>query len=802
MNIRPKFFKFGTKAQTLERMKNQLTRSKIPDFIYFTLDRWQHDKDGQLDQVQQKFRHDSVIVRSSAIAEDTETCAMAGMYHSELGVMADQRDHLSSAVDKIVQSYLKTGTPLSGADQVLVQRMVGDVSMSGVVFTQDMNTGAPYYVINYDDESGKTDTVTAGGAYSNRTLYVHRRGTKRLKSERFSSLLGAIREIEQISKNTSLDIEFIVNNHRQVFIVQVRKITTLPNWNRGLTLQLNDAVERVRDLVNERLKPMPMLPGDSTILGQMPDWNPVEMIGAAPKPLALSLYRYLITDSAWRKARSSMGYREPKGTHLMVSLAGQPYIDVKLSLNSMLPADLDPKIASKIVNNGLKRLSEHKELHDKIEFDITITAFTFDFETLVEKIMPGVLDKNEQEIFRSSLVKLTNGFFKGRSASIAQAMQKISLLKKQRDQLLHKGFFHTGALNSAAALLEDCVSLGTIPFSVLARHAFVAKSFVTAFINCQVLTKDEADQFLGSIRTVAMEMVEELARFNQGELDQKAFLEKYGHLRPGTYDIQSLRYDQRENILDRTRLSPMINTRKGEYEFTQKQKDRIELLLGKNGFADIGFDRLVDYIRTAVAGREYAKFVFTRNISDTLEIIANWGERHGLSREELSFLSISDILDADVEAKGRTLEQYLRKKSEISQKEHDITLALKLPHIIENENDVSIVPLLLQRPNFTTTKRVQKTSEFLNGYEDVDRDIQDKIVLIEGADPGFDWIFSRSPAGLVTKYGGVNSHMTIRCAEFSLPAAIGCGEQIFERLKQASRIDLNCSEGRIDPLEI
>ena len=44
--------------------------------------------------------------------------------------------------------------------------------------------------------------------------------------------------------------------------------------------------------------------------------------------------------------------------------------------------------------------------------------------------------------------------------------------------------------------------------------------------------------------------------------------------------------------------------------------------------------------------------------------------------------------------------------------------------------------------------------------------LRNKIVLIEGADPGFDWIFSQNIAGLITKYGGANSHMAIRSAEF------------------------------------
>ena len=73
-------------------------------------------------------------------------------------------------------------------------------------------------------------------------------------------------------------------------------------------------------------------------------------------------------------------------------------------------------------------------------------------------------------------------------------------------------------------------------------------------------------------------------------------------------------------------------------------------------------------------------------------------------------------------------------------------------------------------------------------------------MLIENADPGFDWIFGHQIAGLITKYGGVNSHMAIRCAEFGIPAAIGCGEQRFERLVNVDMILLDSSSSIIQHL--
>ena len=42
--------------------------------------------------------------------------------------------------------------------------------------------------------------------------------------------------------------------------------------------------------------------------------------------------------------------------------------------------------------------------------------------------------------------------------------------------------------------------------------------------------------------------------------------------------------------------------------------------------------------------------------------------------------------------------------------------------------------------------------------------------------------------------------MAIRCAEFGIPAAIGCGEQRFDKLLKARHVTFDCAVGLIDIL--
>ena len=77
--------------------------------------------------------------------------------------------------------------------------------------------------------------------------------------------------------------------------------------------------------------------------------------------------------------------------------------------------------------------------------------------------------------------------------------------------------------------------------------------------------------------------------------------------------------------------------------------------------------------------------------------------------------------------------------------------------------------------------------------------MDNKIVLIENADPGYDFIFSHKILGLVTKFG-YEFHMAIRCSENNIQAAIGVGEKLFNLLSKDKKIIINGENQIIKPI--
>src|SRR6185312_7877467 len=141
------------------------------------------------------------------------------------------------------------------------------------------------------------------------------------------------------------------------------------------------ALADARRVLRERVAPAPTLVGASTRYSVMTDWNPAEIVGTTPRALALSLYRYLVTDDVWARQRAEYGYRDVRPCPLLVELAGHPYVDVRACFNSFVPAPLGDALATRLVEHQLAVLDAHPARHDKVEFDVLVTCLDPTFTT-------------------------------------------------------------------------------------------------------------------------------------------------------------------------------------------------------------------------------------------------------------------------------------------------------------------------------------------------------------------------------------------------------------------------------------
>lgn len=774
---------FRSKADTLAALA-ACRDICVPPLIAFRVSEWQQAKQHVLSRLQAAFPGACLAVRSSCLREDTAQGSAAGAYASVLDVPADDAVALAAAVDVVIASY---GAAMPD-DKVLVQPMVADIVVSGVIMTRAHTDGAPYYVINYAD-SGCADAIT-GGATATKTVYIFREAEDHhCDSARLRSIMAFARKVEALCGSDELDMEFCLDGSGQLHLLQVRPICTQSRWIENGDGQVRAKIDFVVDFVKERVGQWPGLYGQRTILGVMPDWNPAEMIGVTPRLLAASLYRELITRRVWSQARQFMGYRTMPPEELMLMVAGRPFIDVRVSFNSFLPAGLDSVTAEALVGAWLERLDSHPQLHDKVEFQVAQTVLDFCFDHHLDERYPGLLTRARREDFRTALHGLTAASLAGEHrSSMAWAYDAITELRSRQaarpaigPEAIPSGM---KPLPQLVLLGEECRLFGTLPFSILARHAFMAEALLRTAVMRGALAPERLAAFKASVETVSGEMSRDLMAVCRGSMEKGAFLARYGHLRPGSYDILSPRYADREGLfLDNGAL--LMAEEAPPFSLTPAERKDVAALLHEARLDVTNPEGLLAYARKSIAGRELAKFIFTRNLSDMLELLALWGERVGLERDDVSYLDVRDVTEWASHALLCNARTHFGELVTRGRALFDLGRSIKLGYLIRSARDVYVVPQHRSAPNFIGHSRVEAPLVRLYPDTPCSVDIAGRIVCIENADPGFDWIFSRGIAGLVTLFGGTNSHMAIRCAEYGLPAAIGVGELLFKSVTEA-----------------
>ncbi len=786
-----KYSIFGTKAETLERIRALGLTVDIPLFQYIDVKQWQSNPSAALDSLDSRLRVGVVAVRSSAASEDGSAVSLAGAFESYLNIDANNESELCGAIERVFASY----PDAEDGNQVLIQQMVEHIAVSGVILTHCLDDGSPYYVLSYDDETGTSDSITSGRG-GHKTVMVYR-GYKKAycDSPRILQMMMLAEELETHLGDIPLDIEFALDSAGKMHLLQVRRITTVRGWHPDCEHRVRRIIPHIESFVTALSAPRSGLYGDYTILGNMPDWNPAEIIGVVPLPLAVSLYRRLITTYVWSDARLAMGYRNMPRTELMTMIGGHPYIDVRASFNSFIPSGLPQQIGEKLVGGWLARLEEQPSLHDKVEFDVAHTALDFSFDESFAERYGDLLNATEQGIYKEILRKLTAAALDlSPGGTLQMALGQIDQLARRESQSRLEISTNSPVALGAhiGALLSACARNGTLPFAIIARHAFIAEAILRSAIYRNALSSDRVAEFKSSFRTVMGELVNDTLAVSRGELSEELFFERYGHLRPGTYDILSPCYRQRIDLFTDCRCFADVPTTK-VFELSSSERKNVSQLLVEAGLDIIDADGFLQYAQRAIQGREYAKFVFTKYLSATLEAIADWGAYYNLGREDLAHLAIDDILDRSYSSSQAEVTSVLMGIVDRARIEHSLAKVVKLSYLIRGVRDIHIAPIHRSQPNYITQRTVEGQIVWLQAAALDCGALDDKIVCIENADPGFDWIFTKGIAGLITKYGGTNSHMAIRCAELKLPAAIGCGEQLFERMRNWRKLHLDCS---------
>ena len=125
-----------------------------------------------------------------------------------------------------------------------------------------------------------------------------------------------------------------------------------------------------------------------------------------------------------------------------------------------------------------------------------------------------------------------------------------SMLSSMRRRSTTYHIISAGVTNDAnmferiKGIFEIIKEYGTLPFANLARYAFVAVAIMKSLVRTKHLSEFELEQFMQSLCTVSQDLIRDLNALRSETITEVEFLNRYGHLRPGAYDICSKRYDE------------------------------------------------------------------------------------------------------------------------------------------------------------------------------------------------------------------------------------------------------------------
>ena len=110
---------FLSRANTLEFFEDKITKSKIEKSYSFTVKMWMYDGKKILEDIQKKFVG-KIVIRSSALGEDSLDKSEAGKFQTILNINSSIKKDVKKGIDDVIKSYKIKGK-MNESHLILIQ---------------------------------------------------------------------------------------------------------------------------------------------------------------------------------------------------------------------------------------------------------------------------------------------------------------------------------------------------------------------------------------------------------------------------------------------------------------------------------------------------------------------------------------------------------------------------------------------------------------------------------------------------------------------------------------------------------
>ena len=179
-----------------------------------------------------------------------------------------------------------------------------------------------------------------------------------------------------------------------------------------------------------------------------------------------------------------------------------------------------------------KKLRKFPFYHDKVEFEILFTCYDIMLNSRMKELSSYGFNEKEINEIIEELKNFTNQVLHDFRKISGESSLSIKKMRENRinifSQLNKQNKTYLNKLNAAEKLLENCRDFGTLPFSTVARLAFIGTIILKSLLNKKIIDSNLYNNFMNSIDTPASKLRDDFAKFCNNKLSKQEFMEKYG----------------------------------------------------------------------------------------------------------------------------------------------------------------------------------------------------------------------------------------------------------------------------------